>query len=244
MEVPYEVFRLADIDDSLRVDMANQMDNVIGLIRRDDAHDIGHRRATVAAVGIEARGAMMKLAVVRGKHLLRARGHDLERHAFVATVERVDGLGGQKLEDDRIRRMLPAEDRAEDAQDDAVKHEHILPDGTASLVGDHEGNEVGSSSRGAAFQCDGDGQPVEYAAEQHAQDGVVEQRLEGAELQKGAGEKHLQHREDDEAPTDAAPHEHRYGNVQGNHAKRGGEAHAKQLCDAIDKNRKAGEAAR
>lgn len=62
---------------------------------------------------------------------------DLQRHAVVATIETVDGLGRNKLEHDGIRRLVPAKHKAKDRQDKAVETKDDAPDGLAVWLETH-----------------------------------------------------------------------------------------------------------
>ena len=60
-------------------------------------------------------------------------------------MEGGDHLCGDKLEQDGISCVLPSEHVSEDHKDAHIPHEHVVPDGLSGLVGNIEGNKVGTA---------------------------------------------------------------------------------------------------
>ena len=149
-----EVERMEHIDHRSGVDVAYELDDVLALIGRYDGVKQVHPVAAVAAHHLGAADAVLEVVDVRGHDLVgHARG-DLEGHAVVAVIEAVDGLGGDELEHNRIRGVVPAEHPAKDDQDKAVEGEDDAPDGLARVIGDPQGDEVGAARRGARLEGD------------------------------------------------------------------------------------------
>ena len=82
---------------------------------------------------------------IGGHDLVCLARRDLQRHAVVATIETVDGLGRNKLEHDGVRRIVPAKHKAKDRQDKAVETKDDAPDSLARVVGDPQRDKVGAA---------------------------------------------------------------------------------------------------
>lgn len=111
------------------------------------------------------------------------------------------------------------------------------------MVRDPQRDEVGSSGGGARLEGDGDGEPRDHAAEDDEHDLVAQERREVEDVEEQRGEGDLGHREDDEAPADAAPAHECHGDVQREHTERGVDMDAAERGDAVEEDRDAGEAA-
>ena len=60
-------------------------------------------------------------------------------------MEGGDHLCGDKLEQDRITCVFPSEHVSEDHEDAHISHKHVVPDGLSGLIGNIEGNKVGTA---------------------------------------------------------------------------------------------------
>jgi hypothetical protein len=67
-------------------------------------------------------------------HLFWHLGGDLQRHPLKPVIKVIDGLGGDKLEQNGIPCVLPPKQHTENTQKPAVKDKHILPNGLAKAV--------------------------------------------------------------------------------------------------------------
>ena len=158
-------------------------------------------------------------------------------------VEAVDGLGGDELEHNGIRCVVPAEHPAKDDQDEAVESEDDAPDGLAGMVGNPQGDKVGAAGGCARLERDGDGEAGDHAAKDDEHDLIAQKRSEMEDIEEERGQRDLRHGEDDKALADAAPAHKGDRDVEREHAERGVDANAAQRGDAVDKDRHAGKAA-
>ena len=130
----HKVERVEHVDHGAGINVAHQLDNVLALVGRDNGVQQVHLFAAVSADDLGAANAVLKMVYVGSHDLVRLTRRDLQRHAIVATIETVDGLGRNKLEHDGIRRIVPAKHKAKDRQDKAVETKDDTPDGLARVA--------------------------------------------------------------------------------------------------------------
>ena len=112
-----------------------------------------------------------------GRHdLLCLLGGDLKRQPFVAVVEGLYRLCGDKLKQDGVACVQPAEQVAKDAQNTGVKHENIGPDGFSGLIGDIQRDKVRAAGGGVSLQGQHDADAHKEAAEHRAEQNIVKNR--------------------------------------------------------------------
>ena len=201
----HKVERVEHIDHGAGINVAHQLDNVLTLVGRDNGVQQVHLFAAVSADDLGAANAVLKMVNIGGHDLVRLARRDLQRHAIVATIEAVNGLGRNKLEHDGVRRLVPAKHKAKDRQDKAVETKDDAPDGLARVVGDPQRDKVGAAGGCAGLERDGSAQTRDHAAKNDEHDLVAQKRGEVKDVEEQRREHDLHHREDDEALANAAP---------------------------------------
>lgn len=178
-----------------------------------------HFAVAVASHSVHTGYAVPVLFYVSLDHILRMGDGDLQGYPLIPVMEGGNGLGGDKQEQDGIPGIKPSEHIPENAQDNAVACKHILPNGFPGLVGHIKCNKVSAAGGGISAQCNGNGKPVQEAAEHHIQKHIVKQWFKVAYLQEKTGKEYLQHGIKGETHTDAfaAQKSHRY--VEDQHSK-------------------------
>ena len=66
-------------------------------------------------------------------------------------MEGGDHLCGDELEQDGISCILPTEHVSKNYKDAHISHEHVVPDGLSGLIGNIEGNKVGTTCGCVSF---------------------------------------------------------------------------------------------
>ena len=90
---------------------------------------------------------MAEMSYVFLDHLFRLQGSDLQRYPLKPMMERRYGPGGNKLEQDGISCVNPAENQAENAQNHHIYPKHLLPDGAPRFVGYIQGDKIHAACR-------------------------------------------------------------------------------------------------
>lgn len=240
----HEIERMEHVDHGARVHVAHELDDVLALIGRYDSVQQVHPVTAVSTDDLGAADAVLEVVDVGGHDLVCQARRDLQRHAVVAMVEAVDGLGRDELEDDGVRRVVPSEHLPEDDQDEAIEGEDRPPDGLACVIGDPQGDEVGSARRSAGLEGDGNGQARDHAAEDDEHDLVAQKRAEVEDVEEQRGQGDLRHGEQHEASADAVPAHGGDGDIECEHAERGVDVNAAERGDAVDEDCHAGKTAR
>ena len=147
----HKVERVEHVDHGVGINVAHQLDNVLTLVGRDNGVQQVHLFAAISADDLGAANAVLKMVYVGSHDLVCLTRRDLQRHAIVATIETVDGLGRNKLEHDGISRLVPAKHKAKDRQDKAVETKDDAPDGLARVVGNPQRDKVGAADEARAI---------------------------------------------------------------------------------------------
>ena len=105
----HKVERVEHVDHGAGINVTHQLDNVLALVGRYNGVQQVHLLAAVSANDLGTANAMLKMVNIGGHDLVRLARRDLQRHAVVATIETVDGLGRNKLEHDGVRRLVPSQ---------------------------------------------------------------------------------------------------------------------------------------
>ena len=143
-----------------------------------------HLFAAVSADDLGTANAVLKMVNIGGHDLVRLVRRNLQRHAVVATIEAVNGLGRNKLEHDGVRCLVPAKHKTKDRQDKAVETKDDAPDGLARVVGDPQRDKVGAAGGCAGLERDGSAQTRDHAAKNDEHDLVAQKRSEVKDVEE------------------------------------------------------------
>ena len=180
----HKVERVEHVDHGAGINVAYQLDNVLTLVGRDNGVQQVHLFAAVSADDLGTANAVLKMVNIGSHDLVCLARRDLQRHAVVATIETVDGLGRNKLEHDGVRRIVPAKHKAKDRQDKAVETKDNAPDGLARVVGDPQRDKVGAAGRCAGLERDGSAQTRDHATKNDEHDLVAQKRGEMKDVEE------------------------------------------------------------
>ena len=196
------------------------------------------------ALGIEHGGAVVAGIVNRLADRLGLVRDDEKGLLLIAAVQRVQGLGRDKLIDDGIEGALPAEEEAGDDQDDDVEAEDQVPGLDAPLLREIDGDEVGAAAGGVHREADADRDAAENAAEDGDEQGIVGNDIRGQHIGQNAADHDQQQGQQGKLLPDIAEADiHRKGVERQVNRRVVGDEAQKLFAQALDQHRQARDAA-
>ena len=193
VEVALYLFCLDHIDESVLVDIADLLDDFRLVAGVDDRVDDRLPFLLIAALAAQDRRAVMGGRLDDIVDLMRLLGHDEQRCLHVFLIQKMQHLRGDELVDDRIQRLVPAEDEAGCDQDDRIEAEHQVECIHPLLVGEPQRDEVGAARCRVLPQAQTDRHTVEQAAEN-----ADEQRVIGDDIARQKVNKEVRRHDADE----------------------------------------------
>ena len=155
---------------------AHQFGNILNLIAGHHRMQQADLSPAVSADPVNSGYTVPILRHIGFNHLIRHGRGDLHGHTLIPVVEGIDGLCGNKLEQNRIACIFPAEHKPEYRNQYCIEYKHITPDGFALLIGNIQCHKIHASGGSIALQSDHCHNTVGKSPEDHIQQNILKQR--------------------------------------------------------------------
>ena len=173
IEAAIKIFGLKCIDDHMGICLVHQFCNILDLITGNNGVQQADFLAAVSADAVNPGNAMPVLCHIGFDDLIRFGRRNLHGHTLVPVIEGINGLCGNKLEQNGVTCILPAKHKPENRNQRCIKYKDITPDGLAFFIGNIQRHKIHASGGRVAFQCDHCHNTVRESSKDHVQQNIV-----------------------------------------------------------------------